>query len=57
LGFLVALGLERPHVLGLSFGSVLALELYRRRPDAAGSLVLAGQVTGWIVVKPSSPAP
>ena len=30
--FIRALGLERPHVLGLSFGSGLALELYRRHP-------------------------
>ena len=28
--FVDALGLERPHVLGLSLGGALALELYRR---------------------------
>lgn len=46
-GFLDALGLRRPHVLGLSWGSVLALVLYQRHPDAAGSLVLASAYAGW----------
>jgi pimeloyl-ACP methyl ester carboxylesterase len=46
-GFLDAVGLRRPHVLGLSFGSVLALALYQRRPDAVGSLVLASAYAGW----------
>ena len=35
-GFVAALGLERPHVAGLSFGGGLALELYRRHPDDPG---------------------
>jgi pimeloyl-ACP methyl ester carboxylesterase len=42
-----ALGLERPHVLGLSFGSSLALELFRRRPAVPRSLVLASAYAGW----------
>ena len=46
-GFLDALGLKRPHILGLSWGSVLALALYQRHPDAAGSLVLASAYAGW----------
>jgi pimeloyl-ACP methyl ester carboxylesterase len=46
-GFLDALDLRRPHVLGLSWGSVLALALYLRHPDAAGSLVLASAYAGW----------
>ena len=46
-GFIEALRLERPHVLGLSWGSTLALELYRRRPDIPGTLVLAGAYAGW----------
>lgn len=46
-GFLRALELERPHVLGLSLGSVLALELYRRRPGIVHSLVLASAYAGW----------
>jgi pimeloyl-ACP methyl ester carboxylesterase len=41
------LGLERPHVLGLSFGSGLALELYRRHPGIPRTLVLASAYAGW----------
>lgn len=46
-GFLEELGVHRPHVLGLSFGSVLALELYRQQPDLPASLVLASAYAGW----------
>jgi pimeloyl-ACP methyl ester carboxylesterase len=46
-GFVDALGLERPHVVGLSFGGTLALELYRRHPDVPRSLVLIGAYAGW----------
>lgn len=46
-GFVAALGLERPHVVGLSFGGALALELYRRQPLIPRSLVLAGAYAGW----------
>jgi pimeloyl-ACP methyl ester carboxylesterase len=46
-GFIAALGLGRPHVAGLSFGSVLALELHRRHPGVAKSLVLASAYAGW----------
>jgi pimeloyl-ACP methyl ester carboxylesterase len=45
--FIEALELERPHVLGLSWGGGLALELYRRRPDLPRSLVLASAYAGW----------
>jgi pimeloyl-ACP methyl ester carboxylesterase len=45
--FVDALGLDRPHVLGLSFGAVLALELYRRQPRIARTLVLASAYAGW----------
>jgi pimeloyl-ACP methyl ester carboxylesterase len=45
--FVDALGLERPHVLGLSFGSTLALELYRQRPTLCKTLVLASAYAGW----------
>lgn len=41
------LGLERPHVVGLSFGGTLALELCRRHPDVPRSLVLASAYAGW----------
>ncbi len=45
--FIRALGLGRPHVVGLSFGGGLALELYRRHPTLPASLVLAGAYAGW----------
>jgi pimeloyl-ACP methyl ester carboxylesterase len=46
-GFIAALGLERPHVAGLSWGGGLALELYRRHPAVPGSLILVSAGTGW----------
>jgi pimeloyl-ACP methyl ester carboxylesterase len=45
--FVEALGLERPHVVGLSFGGGLALELYHRHPGLPRSLVLADAYAGW----------
>jgi pimeloyl-ACP methyl ester carboxylesterase len=45
--FIQALGPDRPHVLGLSFGSGLALELYRCYPDIPRSLILASAYAGW----------
>ena len=45
--FIAALGLERPHLLGLSWGGVLAQELYRRRPELVRSLILADTYAGW----------
>jgi pimeloyl-ACP methyl ester carboxylesterase len=45
--FIRALGLDTPHVMGLSFGSVLALELFRRHPDCVRSLVLLSGYAGW----------
>ena len=41
LDFVGALNLGRPHVVGLSFGGALALELYRRHPTIPMTLVLA----------------
>ena len=46
-GFVDALGLRRPHVLGLSFGGGLALELFRRHPRLPRTLVLASAYAGW----------
>ncbi len=46
-GFVRALDLDRPHVLGHSWGSSLALELYRRHPELVASLVLVGAYAGW----------
>jgi pimeloyl-ACP methyl ester carboxylesterase len=45
--FIRILGLERPHLLGLSFGSGLALELYRWYEDIPRSLILASAYAGW----------
>ena len=45
--FVATLGLGRPHVMGLSFGGALALELYRRHPAIPRSLVLAAAYAGW----------
>jgi pimeloyl-ACP methyl ester carboxylesterase len=45
--FLDALSLERAHVVGLSWGGVVAQEFYRRRPSRVRSLVLAGTYAGW----------
>jgi pimeloyl-ACP methyl ester carboxylesterase len=46
-GFISALGLDRPHVAGLSFGGTLALELYRRHPALPRTLTLASAYAGW----------
>jgi len=51
--FVDALGLRRPHVVGLSFGGALALELYRRHPALPRSLVLASAYAGWTGSLPS----
>lgn len=46
-GFVDALGLTRPHVLGLTWGGGLAIELSGRRPDVPRTLVLSGAYAGW----------
>lgn len=46
-GFVAGLGLERPHVAGLSFGGGLALELCRRHPNVPMTLVLVSAYAGW----------
>ena len=46
-GFIEALGIEAPTVLGLSWGSTLALELYRLRPDLPRALILTAAYAGW----------
>jgi pimeloyl-ACP methyl ester carboxylesterase len=48
-----ALGVERAHVVGLSFGDGRALELYRRRPTVPLTLVLASAYAGWAGSLPS----
>lgn len=42
-----ALALDRPHVLGLSFGGGLALQLAARHPELARTLIVAGGYAGW----------
>lgn len=46
-GFIDALDLERPHVLGLSFGGGLAIQFFDRYPNIPQSLILAGAYAGW----------
>jgi pimeloyl-ACP methyl ester carboxylesterase len=46
-GFVDKLRLGRPHVAGLSFGGILALELHRRHPTIPMTLVLASAYAGW----------
>lgn len=47
VSWLSAVGVQRPHILGLSWGSTLALELYRRHPQVPRSLILASAYAGW----------
>lgn len=46
-GFLRAAVPVKPHLLGLSWGSMVALELYRGYPGMPASLVLASAYAGW----------
>jgi pimeloyl-ACP methyl ester carboxylesterase len=46
-GLVAALGLDRPAVLGHSFGGGLALGFYSRHPSIPRALVLAGAYAGW----------
>jgi pimeloyl-ACP methyl ester carboxylesterase len=45
--FLAAVKLRQVHILGLSWGGSLALELYHRHPKVATSLILADTYAGW----------
>ena len=45
--FVAALDLERPHLVGHSFGTMVALSLFRRHPAVPASLVLVGGYAGW----------
>ena len=45
--FADALGLGSAHVVGLSFGGALALELYRRHPTVPMTFVLVSAYAGW----------
>jgi pimeloyl-ACP methyl ester carboxylesterase len=46
-GLVETLRLEKPHLLGHSFGGALALEVYRRHPTLPATLILAGGYAGW----------
>lgn len=45
--FVDAIDLHRPHVIGHSWGSTLALEVCLRHPSQVQSLVLVGGYAGW----------
>lgn len=45
--FLDSMALDRAHVLGLSWGGMLAQELYRLNPDRIDRLILADTYAGW----------
>jgi pimeloyl-ACP methyl ester carboxylesterase len=55
-GFVQRLGLQRPHVAGLSFGGALALEFYRRHPAVPRTLTLASAYAGWAGSLPADEA-
>jgi pimeloyl-ACP methyl ester carboxylesterase len=46
-GLLDALGTRSAHVVGLSWGGIVAQEFYRRHSARTSSLVLAGTYAGW----------
>ncbi len=46
-GFIAALGIERPHLVGHSFGTMVTLSLFDRHPAVPASLVLIGGYAGW----------
>lgn len=45
--FLKLLGVEQAHVVGLSWGGILAQEFYRLYPERLLRLILAGTYAGW----------
>lgn len=46
-GFIAALGLPSPHLVGLSFGGATVIEFCRRHQDLASTVTLAGAYAGW----------
>ena len=46
-GFLDTIRVDRAHVVGLSWGGILAQEFYRLYPERLRSLVLADTYAGW----------
>ena len=47
VAFVAALDLERPHLVGHSFGTMVTLSLFQRHPAVPASLVLIGGYAGW----------
>jgi pimeloyl-ACP methyl ester carboxylesterase len=47
-GFIAATEVERPHVVGHSFGSMLALAFFEHHRSTPASLVLLGGYAGWL---------
>jgi pimeloyl-ACP methyl ester carboxylesterase len=45
--FVAAVGIERPHVVGHSFGTMVALSLFQYHPAVPASLTLIGGYAGW----------
>lgn len=46
-GVVHSVGLGRAHIVGLSWGSTVAIELYRRHPELVATLTLTGAYAGW----------
>jgi len=46
-GLMDVIGIDRAHILGLSWGGILAQEFYRRHPARTRSLILADTYAGW----------
>jgi pimeloyl-ACP methyl ester carboxylesterase len=46
--FIAALALEWPHVVGHSFGTMIALSMFERHREVPASLVLVGGYAGWV---------
>ena len=47
MGFITRLELATPHVVGLSFGAAMVIELCRRHPSVPASVTLASGYAGW----------
>ena len=45
--FIDTIGLGRAHVAGLSWGGTVVLELYRRHPGLAATLIMIDTYAGW----------
>ena len=46
-GFLAAIDVESPHLVGLSFGGAVLIELCRRHQEMATTITLVGAYAGW----------